>query len=70
MSKLDARCQSHAWDCLRALNIQFLELPLVLGCILVIKLARTTNRARELRWTRACALVRDRARLTERPAFV
>ena len=26
-----------------------------------------TNRARELSWARACALVRDRARLIERP---
>ena len=37
MSKLDACCQSRAWDSLRVLNIQFLELPLVLGCILIEK---------------------------------
>ena len=53
MSKLDVRCQSCAQDHLRALNIQFLELSLVLGYILFIKLARATNRARELSWARA-----------------
>ena len=58
MSKLDARCQSCARDRLRVLNIQFLELSLVLGCILFIKLERATNRARELSWARTCALVR------------
>ena len=58
MSKLDARCQSCAWDRLRALNIQLLELPLVPGCILSINLARVTNRARELSWARACAIAR------------
>ena len=59
MGELDARCQSLAWDRLRALNIQFLELSLVLGCIPFIKLERATNRARELSWACACALVRD-----------
>ena len=29
MSKLDAQCQSHMWDCLHALNIQFLECSIV-----------------------------------------
>ena len=38
MSKLDALCQARMWDCLRMLKIQFLELSLVLGCILFIKL--------------------------------
>ena len=63
MSKLDVYCQSRAWDSLRALKIQLSELSLVLGCIFFIKLARATNRARELSWARA-----DRARLIERPA--
>ena len=58
MSKLDARCQSRAWDRLCALSIQLLELSLVLGCIFFIKLARATNRARELSWAHACTLVR------------
>ena len=70
LSKLDARCQSRTRDPLRALNIQLLELSLLFGCILSIKLARATNRARELSWTRACALVRDRARLIEMPVKV
>ena len=48
MSKLDARCQLRAWDPLGALKVQFLELSLVLGCIIYIKLERATNRAREL----------------------
>ena len=60
MNKVDARCESGAWDCLCVLNIQFLELSLVLGCILFIKLERVTNGARELSWARACALVHDR----------
>ena len=58
MNKLDVRCQSRAWDRLRALNIQFLELSLVLGCILFIKLERVTNGALELSWARACAIAR------------
>ena len=62
MNKLDARCQSRAWDRLRAINIQFLELSLVLGCILFIKLERATNRARELIWTGLDACLRARAR--------
>ena len=69
MSKLDARCQLCAWDRLRALSNQLLEPSLVLGCIFFIKLARATNRARELSWARACALVRDRARLIAWPAL-
>ena len=66
MSRLDARCQSRAWDSLRALSIQLLELSLVLGCIFFIK-TRATNQARELSWVRACALVRDGVRLINRP---
>ena len=54
MSKLDVRCQSRTWDHLRALNIQFLELSLVLGCIFFIKLA---YQARELSWAFACMLM-------------
>ena len=68
MSKLGARCQSRTWDRLRALKSQLCELSLALGCIFLIKLARATKRARELSWARAYALVRDRARLIERPA--
>ena len=70
MSKLDARCQSSAWGRLRARNIQFLELSLVLGSILFIKLERATNRARELSWARTCVLVRDCAHLIEKPVKV
>ena len=69
MSKLEARCQSRAWDRLRALNTEILKLSLILRCILFIKLERATNRERELSWTRACVLVRDRARLIERPVY-
>ena len=58
MSKLDARCQSHAWERWRALYIQLLEFSLVLGCILFIKLAQVTNRAHELSWECACARLR------------
>ena len=58
MSRLDARCQSRAWDSLRAINIQLLELSLVLGSIFYTELARATNRGRELNWARACALLR------------
>ena len=57
------------WDHLHALKIQFLELSLVLGCILLIKLAGATNRACELSRARACALVRDHSRLIERPGI-
>ena len=41
-----------------------------MGCIFLIKLARATDRARELSWVRACALVRDRVHLLERPYFI
>ena len=68
MSKLDARCQSCAWDHLCVLSIQLQELSLVLGCIFVIMLVRATNRASDLSWASACALVCDRSRLIERPA--
>ena len=69
MSKLDARCQSRAWGCLRALNSPLRELSLVLGGKFFRNLARATNRARELSWAGAYALVRDRARLIERPDY-
>ena len=69
MRKFNARCQLRAWDHLRALNIQLLDLSFVLGCASLIKLARATCRARELSLARACALVRDRARLIERPVL-
>ena len=69
MSKLDAHCQSRAWDSLRALNIQLLALSFVLGCIFFIKLAWATNRVRELSWARGSALVRERARLIARPVY-
>ena len=43
---------------------------LILACILFIKLARATDRARELSWARACALVRDCARPIESPDLI
>ena len=69
MSKLDVHYQLRAWDCLHVLNIQFLELSLVLGCILFIKQERATNQAHELSWASACMLGRDRLCLTERNVY-
>ena len=69
VSKLDACCQSCKWDSLRALKTKLLEISLVLGCIFFIKLARATNRARELSWACVCMLVRDHTCLIERPVF-
>ena len=69
MSKLYVRCQSHMWDCLRMLKIQFLELSLVRGCILFIKLERATNRGHKLSWAHACAFVCHHACRIERPVY-
>ena len=69
MSKLDAHCQSCIWDCLRMLKVQIVELSLVLGCILLIKLERATNRVHELSWARACAFMCHHACLIERPVY-
>ena len=48
MSKVDPRCQSCTWGPLHVLNIQLLDISLVLGCILFIKLVRATNQVHEL----------------------
>ena len=69
MSKLDAHCQSRMWDCLCMLKIECLELSLVCGCILFIKLDRATNRVHKLSWARACAFVCHHVRLIERPVY-
>ena len=69
MSKLYVCCQSRLWDCLRMLKIQFLELSLVCGCILFIKLERVTNRGHKLSWAHACAFVCHHACLIERPVY-
>ena len=63
------RAANHEWDCLHLLGIQFLELSLVLGCILFIKLEGGTNQGHELNWVHAWVLVRDPAHLVERPAL-
>ena len=65
MSKLDVRWQSRAWDRFWTLTIQLREFYLMLACIFLKKLARATNRTRDLRWAHAYALVSDRTRPIE-----
>ena len=65
MSRLNMRCKSHTWDNLHALKIQLLDLSIV-GCIFFIKLARATNRARELSWAHDWALMGDLVHLIEK----